>query len=62
MFKYNEYGKHSEQGNLFACKIIAANTAKKLATTDNLTEVYPELKNAKKVGCALVFKQELVKP
>lgn len=58
----HEYGRHEEQGNLFACKIIAANTQKKLATADNLTQVYPQLKNARKVGCAIVIKEGSINP
>jgi hypothetical protein len=38
-----EYLLHQEQGSLFACKIIAANTSKQIATQDNLMQVYPAL-------------------
>lgn len=41
---------------MFACKIIAANQSKKLATSDNLNLVYPLLKNARKLGVARVIK------
>lgn len=43
LFNNYEYLMNQQQGSLSACKIIAANTTKQIATQDNLMQVYPAL-------------------